>query len=81
MTPKTTSPNTRVQKQRGKTKNEFALFVGATEIREKGVNFVLGPQGLKPATSLGWHKQGPFRGPVGKMSETGKNAETKNLRN
>ena len=30
----------------------------------------MGPQSLKPATSLGWHEQGPFRGPVGKMMET-----------
>ena len=42
--------------------------------------FRVGPQDLLPATSPGWHKQGSFRGPLGKMMETETN-ETKTLRN
>ena len=63
------------RKNRVKTNKEFALPC-ASGVREKGDTFVLGPQDLLPATSLGWHKQGSFRGPVGKMMESGENNET-----
>ena len=48
--------------------------------KEMRSRFNVSPQDLLPATSLGWHKQGSFRGLLGKMLEMGKMQNSKTLK-
>ena len=68
-------PNTRVRENCVKTKTEFALPWTRQVNRGERRQFDVSPQDLLPATSLGWHKQGSFRGLLGKMLETRKTYE------